>query len=63
MHFLSRLSPLLRKEGLDILSQACIAQSGLGGVGGEAFQALVRMGVRRFKLAENGLFDPSDMNR
>lgn len=37
MDFLSRLSPLLRKEGLDILSQACIAQSGLGGVGGEAF--------------------------
>lgn len=63
MDFLARLSPLLRKEGLDILSQAYIAQSGLGGVGGVAFQALVRMGFRRFKLAENGLFDPPDMNR
>lgn len=63
MDFLSRLSPLLQKDGLDVLSQAYIAQSGLGGVGGVAFQALVRMGFRRFKLAENGLFDPPDMNR
>jgi molybdopterin/thiamine biosynthesis adenylyltransferase len=63
VQFLSRLYPLLEKEGLDVLSQACVAQSGLGGVGGVAFQALVRMGIRRFKLAENGLFDPPDMNR
>ena len=63
MDFLNRLRPFMRKEGLDILSQAYIAQSGLGGVGGVTFQALVRSGVRRFRLAENGIFDPPDMNR
>lgn len=63
MDFLNRLQPLMRKEGLDILSQAYIAQSGLGGVGGVVFQTLVRSGIRRFRLAENGIFDPPDMNR
>lgn len=58
MDFLNRLQPLMRKEGLDILSQAYIAQSGLGGVGGVVFQTLVRSGIRRFRLAENGIFDP-----
>lgn len=63
MDFLNRLRPFMRQEGLDILSQAYIALSGLGGVGGVAFQTLVRSGVRRFRLAENGIFDPPDMNR
>ncbi|SMD05338.1 ThiF family adenylyltransferase [Sporomusa malonica] len=63
MDFLNRLQPLLQKEGLDILAHSYIALSGLGGVGGVAFQALVRSGVRRFRLAENGIFDPPDMNR
>ncbi len=40
-----------------------VAIAGLGGVGGGAFLALVRCGVTRFRLAENGVFDPPDMNR
>ena len=63
MDFLNRQRPLLQEEGIAALSNAYIAQAGLGGVGGVAFQTLVRAGVRRFRLAENGVFDPPDMNR
>lgn len=63
MDFLNRLQPFLQKEGLDILAHSHIALSGLGGVGGVAFQALVRSGIRQFRLAENGIFDLPDMNR
>jgi len=61
--FLDRTSLILGNEGVDTLSAPLIALSGLGGVGGGTFLNLVRLGVRRFRLAENGLFDPPDMNR
>ena len=63
MDFRNRLELLIRKEGLDLISDSYVALFGLGGVGGVVFQALVRSGVRRFRLAENGIFDPPDMNR
>ncbi|NCC25653.1 MAG: thiamine biosynthesis protein ThiF [Deltaproteobacteria bacterium] len=64
MHeFLSRCRPFFTDRGLEILSQKTIAISGLGGVGGGAFLALVRCGCASFRLAENGIFDPPDMNR
>ena len=64
MHeFLARTLPLLGEEGIHALSQPLISISGLGGVGGGAFLNLVRCGVKRFRLAENGIFDPPDMNR
>lgn len=61
--FLSRSRPFFQDEGLAVLAERCIAMSGLGGVGGGAFLALVRCGCSRFRLAENGIFDPPDMNR
>ncbi|NPU85222.1 MAG: thiamine biosynthesis protein ThiF [Syntrophaceae bacterium] len=61
--FLDRTFPLLEKEGVEALSTALIAFAGLGGVGGGAFLNLVRCGVKRFRLSENGVFDPPDMNR
>lgn len=61
--FLDRTLPILEKEGIDALSKPVIAFAGLGGVGGGAFLNLVRCGVKRFRLAENGIFDPPDMNR
>lgn len=61
--FLDRTLPILEKEGIDALSKPIIAFAGLGGVGGGAFLNLVRCGVKRFRLAENGIFDPPDMNR
>jgi molybdopterin/thiamine biosynthesis adenylyltransferase len=59
----SRCRPFFGRQGLEILSRKRIALSGLGGVGGGAFLALVRSGCADFHLAENGVFDPPDMNR
>ncbi len=61
--FLDRTLPILGQEGIDALSSPLIAFAGLGGVGGGAFLNLVRCGVKRFRLSENGVFDPPDMNR
>lgn len=61
--FLDRSRPIFGEEGLSILGKKTIAFAGLGGVGGGAFLALVRCGVGCFRLAENGIFDPPDMNR
>lgn len=61
--FTHRTRGLLGDEGLAALGRPLVAIAGLGGVGGAAFLNLVRAGVRRFRLAENGVFDPPDMNR
>lgn len=61
--FLHRTRALLGEESLDILQNSLVAIAGLGGVGGAAFLNLVRGGIRNFRLAENGTFDPPDMNR
>lgn len=61
--FLNRALPIFTEEGFNALENQVVAISGLGGVGGGAFLALVRCGVTKFRLAENGVFDPPDMNR
>jgi hypothetical protein len=61
--FLNRAAPVFTEQGLAVLRSRVVALAGLGGVGGGAFLALVRCGVTRFRLAENGVFDPPDMNR
>jgi molybdopterin/thiamine biosynthesis adenylyltransferase len=61
--FLNRARPIFTEAGLAVLRSKVVAFAGLGGVGGGAFLALVRCGVARFRLAENGVFDPPDMNR
>ncbi len=61
--FLNRAAPIFTGDGLAVLREKRVAIAGLGGVGGGAFLALVRCGVTRFRLAENGVFDPPDMNR
>jgi hypothetical protein len=63
MDFLNRTRPIMGESGFAILREKELAFAGLGGVGGGAFLALVRCGVSRFRLAENGVFDPPDMNR
>ena len=59
--FLNRSVPIFTEDGLAVLRDKVVALAGLGGVGGGAFLALVRCGVTRFRLAENGVFDPPDM--
>ncbi len=61
--FLDRTLLVLGDEGIEALSAPLIAIAGLGGVGGGTFLNLVRSGAKRFRLAENGVFDPPDMNR
>ncbi len=61
--FIDRTIPILGQEGIEALSTPMVAFAGLGGVGGGAFLNLVRCGVKRFRLSENGVFDPPDMNR
>ena len=61
--FLNRALPIFTEDGFAALQKQTLAFAGLGGVGGGAFLALVRCGVTRFRLAENGVFDPPDMNR
>jgi len=61
--FLNRSSVLLGDEGYEWLNNSTVSIAGLGGVGGLAFLTLVRSGVKKFRLAENGIFDPPDMNR
>ena len=51
------------KEGQRSLSRACIGIAGLGGVGGVAFELLVRSGVGRLKIADGGFFEESNANR
>ena len=61
--FLNRALPIFTESGFQTLRNKVVAFAGLGGVGEGAFLALVRCGVTRFRLAENGVFDPPDMNR
>ncbi|VVC01684.1 SAMP-activating enzyme E1 [uncultured archaeon] len=51
------------KAGQLKLSRACIGVAGLGGVGGIAFELLVRAGVGKIKIADSGFFEESNANR
>jgi molybdopterin/thiamine biosynthesis adenylyltransferase len=62
-NFLHRTRALLGDRGLEALAKPRVAIAGLGGVGGAVFMTLLRCGVKHFRLAENGIFDPPDMNR
>ena len=61
--FRDRTRPILTDEGIDALSKPVVAIGGLGGIGGVMFLAMVRLGIKRFRVSENGIFDPPDMNR
>lgn len=63
LDFSQRTKALFGEAAFAALGTPLVAISGMGGVGGAAFMTLVRSGVRRFRLAENGVFDPPDMNR
>lgn len=58
-----RTELLLGKEAMDKLSRAHIAVFGLGGVGGHAFDALVRSGVGRITVVDADSFSASNINR
>lgn len=51
------------KGGQRKLESACVGVAGLGGVGGIAFELLVRAGVGRIRVADGGFFEESNANR
>ena len=58
-----RRDVLLTKDEISIIENARIALFGLGGVGGYALEALVRMGINNFFLCDGDKFDESNLNR
>ena len=61
--FHERTMPILGEEGLSRLESVTVTSLGLGGNGGPAFMQLVRMGIKKWRIAEPGIYDSPDMNR
>lgn len=51
------------KAGQKKLASSCVGIAGLGGVGGIAFQLLVRAGIGTLKISDSGFFEESNANR
>lgn len=58
-----RIERILSKEEINNIKNLNILIVGLGGVGGAAFEALVRMGVLHITAIDNDKFDISNLNR
>ena len=61
--YLKRTLGLLGEENFQKLSEITILVCGLGGVGGTAFEALMRSGVKHFIIVDFDVVDPSNLNR
>ena len=61
--FQVRSLPLLGEEGLEKLKNAHVMVLGLGGVGGNAVEALCRSGIGKLSLVDPEVFDQSNLNR
>jgi len=59
----SRMLGIVDKEELDTLKDATVSIPGCGGVGFTHAEALARMGVGNFKLADFDTFGPENINR
>lgn len=59
----SRLERIIDETDFLKIKQIKVLIVGLGGVGGHAFEALVRMGVVNFTVIDNDVFDVSNLNR
>ena len=58
-----RTELLLGEEGMERLRNAHVAIFGIGGVGGHAFDALVRSGVGKITVVDADCVSPSNINR
>ncbi|MEA4912152.1 MAG: tRNA threonylcarbamoyladenosine dehydratase [Oscillospiraceae bacterium] len=61
--WLARQRMLVGDGGCEILRGARVAVIGLGGVGGAAFEALVRAGVGHLLAMDRDVFDETNLNR
>jgi len=60
---LSRHLGILTSSEQEKLRQAVICGAGAGGAGGWTYEALARMGVQHFRVADPAVFDASNVNR
>jgi len=59
----SRNIGMINEEEQKLLSKSKVFVAGCGGIGGYAIEHLVRMGVGYIICADNGQFEPSNLNR
>ena len=50
-------------DKVDFFNDKTVLLFGLGGVGGSAFEALVRMGIGKIIIVDNDVFDITNLNR
>lgn len=60
---LLRLEMLIGQENVERLQNSTVMIAGLGGVGGTAFEALLRSGIGHFILIDSERFDETNLNR
>jgi molybdopterin/thiamine biosynthesis adenylyltransferase len=60
---ISRHQGILTAEEQEKIREAVICGAGAGGAGGWTYEALARMGVQHFRIADPSAFDPSNANR
>ena len=63
MNQFSRTEMMIGKESLEKLQKAKVAVFGLGGVGGYAFEALVRAGIGQIAVVDGDQFSETNLNR
>lgn len=62
-HELRRTEMLMGEEKLMKLQKSKVVVLGLGGVGGSAFEVLVRGGIGKISIVDNDIFTLSNLNR
>ncbi len=60
---LLRLEKLIGEKNIEKLQASTVMLVGLGGVGGTAFEALLRSGIGHFILIDSESFDETNLNR
>ena len=63
MNQFSRLLKIMDEEILERFKNAHVLLVGVGGVGGAAFETLLRMGIGHITVVDNDTFEESNLNR
>ena len=61
--WLDRLKKIISEDKINKLNSKTVLIIGLGGVGGHALEAIVRMGINNIIVVDNDTFDITNLNR
>jgi len=61
--WLDRLKKIISEDKINKLNSKTVLIIGLGGVGGHALEAIVRMGINNIIVVDNDVFDITNLNR